>query len=381
MIERYLKSRRKYFKYDVDEDIVDLMPYFHEKNVEVIVVNSPSARNEIVREKDGKWVVIWDTFYWKYFEQMVILLMSIYSDENVKEDYELKLDYLEAVLYEFLSIKYKYNYPQISLCFAKQGLSNKHKYLEIDYDRIKSVDAIIKMAKIDLLSHELGHIYIEKDKQLEDQVTNTVKEYLTYLNQIEGIYGEISEDPEMRKVLNDVPDFIQGKNTNYLYELVDDAYSYVEGLDFVTNHLEFKEIAALYTQAALLLRDYNRIVNSADGIVKTCLNYQNEDVDIDNPLIKATNYINFFRYTLYSPLILFFLTQLYKDYGISYEEFSEITNPIHEFQELYNRCISPRVDNILRREMPYLVQRVLEKKNLKKCDHIDEIVEFLFEDI
>lgn len=31
MIERYLKSRRKHFEYDEDEDIAEMIPFFHEK--------------------------------------------------------------------------------------------------------------------------------------------------------------------------------------------------------------------------------------------------------------------------------------------------------------------------------------------------------------
>ena len=63
MIERYLKSRRKHFEYDEDEDIAEMIPFFHEKNIEVIVINSPSARNEIVRSNGQNWTIIWDTFF------------------------------------------------------------------------------------------------------------------------------------------------------------------------------------------------------------------------------------------------------------------------------------------------------------------------------
>lgn len=58
MIERYLKSRRKHFEYDEDEDIAEMIPFFHEKNIEVIVINCPSARNEIVRSNGQNWTII-----------------------------------------------------------------------------------------------------------------------------------------------------------------------------------------------------------------------------------------------------------------------------------------------------------------------------------
>jgi len=83
---------------------------------------------------------------------------------------------------------------------------------------------------------------------------------------------------------------------------------------------------------------------------------------------------------LYSPLILFSLTQLYKENGIIYEDFKRITEPITEFQELYNGYVVPRLDYILRYALHHLVYNILGKKNLDNCVCIDKIVEFLFED-
>lgn len=380
MIERYLKSRRKHFEYDEDEDIAEMIPFFHEKNIEVIVINSPSARNEIVRSNGQNWTIIWDTFFWRSFEKFAMLTMSICTCKHSKEDYELQLDYLEAVLYEFLSLKYKHSQPRVSLCFAKQSLNNKYNYIDFERSKTKPLDILVKTAKLNLLSHELAHVTFDRHQQLENEITSIVKEYLTYLSQIEGIYEEYSRYPEMKNVLDAIPDFVRGQDNNLLSELVDDVYSFIEGLEFVTQQFDNKELATVYIYGALLLRDFNGFANSANGVVETCLKYQRKNVDIYNPVIQKTNYVGFFRYTLYSPLILFSLTQLYKENGIIYEDFKRITEPITEFQELYNGYVVPRLDYILRYALHHLVYNILGKKNLDNCVCIDKIVEFLFED-
>lgn len=376
-LERYLRGSRKYFSYSKDNDIDKLRDYVSSSNVNVIVINSHIARNEVVKS-NGYHHIIWDTAYWISYERFAQIVLAIMSNEFDENHYVKEIDYLDSILLQHLTYKYEYINSDYALIMAKESISCG--FNDIDFVRSKTgaLEQVIKLAKINLLSHEVAHVEFERHKDLEEQITDTIKDYLEYLANTEDAFGVYADYPEMKDSLEKFSEFVHGNDSHLLMELADDAYSFVEGLLFISCNLSDSSLIPMYIHGASIARWFNHVINTADGVIDYLLSNKPASSPYAHPTIKKTNYINFFRYLLFEPVMQITFAQVYKEAGFSYEEFKDIAEEIQDIRDRYNKRIVPSLDYFLRYKLYHLLSN---NDTLEKTSQLKEkgkIIDFLF---
>lgn len=377
-LERYLRGSRKYFAYSKDEDIDELRNYLSSSNFKVLVINSHLARNEVVKRNNHYHYVIWDTAYWDSYEKFAQVILAIISNEFDENHNEKELNYLDSVLLQHLTYKYEYINSDYALIMAKESISCG--FNDIDFVRSKTgaLEQVVKLAKINLLSHEVAHIEFERHKDLEEQITTTIKDYLEYLANIEDVFGVYTDYPEMKDLLEIFSDFINGCDTHLLMELADDAYSFVEGLLFISHHLSDTSLIPMYIHGASIARWFNHVINTADGVIDYLLSRESPTTIYEHPIVKKTNYINFFRYLLFEPVMQITFTQVYKEAGFSYKEFKDIAKEIQDIRDKYNKRIVPSLDYFLRYKLHHLLSNNDVLGKTRQLKEKRKIIDFLF---
>lgn len=240
-IERYIRSSRKYFSFAKDDDIEILRDYLNVSDLNILTINSPSARNEVVKNSEGtEYFVIWDTAYWLSYEKFAQVLLAILSREIQENDFEKELCYLDAVILEHLSSKYRFLSPNFALIMAKESISKGFNDIDFVRSSTDSLKQVVKLSKINLLSHEATHIEFERQKDLEEHIVGIIKVYLSYLVENPEVFEPYMGYPELQDILASLPEFLEDENSHLLMELADDIYSFIEGLMFVSQSINEK---------------------------------------------------------------------------------------------------------------------------------------------
>lgn len=379
-LERYLRASRKYFDYSKDDDIDSLCDYLRSSNVNIIVINSHIARNEVVKN-NGYHHIIWDTAYWSAYEKFAQVVLTIMFNDFDENHYLKELEYLDSILLQHLTYKYEYINPDYALIMAKESIVCG--FNDIDFARCKTaaLEQVIKLAKINLLSHEVAHIEFERHKDLEERITTTIKHYLKYFANIKDAFEVYADYPEMKDILEKFPEFVDGHDPHLLMELADDAYSFVEGLLFVSHNLSDNRFIPMYIHGASIARWFNHVLNTADGVIDYLLSNKSGKTaspSYEHQIIKKTNYTSFFRYILFEPVMQITFTQVYKEAGFSYEEFEGIAKGIQDVRNRYNKRIAPGLDYFLRYKLHHLLSNndILGKTSQLKDKR--KIIDFLF---
>jgi len=160
------KSNFKESKDDVIELLIEKFGSILEKNgINVVVIWSTLAKNEIIINEDNSKTIIWDTNYWThcayYYGNLVLL------DQHVKEKSELvdiQCDALWRDLFKLIISRSDRYSTKAKILLTKYYLSYGTRSYQLELDKETSAQNIVNQlkdvatAKVYVFLHEVAHI-------------------------------------------------------------------------------------------------------------------------------------------------------------------------------------------------------------------------------
>ena len=160
------KNNFKESQDDVIDLLIDKFSLTLEKNkINVVVIWSTLAKNEIIINEDNSRTIIWDTNYWThcayYYCNLVLL------DRHVKEKSELvdiQCDVLWRDLFKVIISRYDRYSTKAKMLLTKYYLSYGMRTYEMQLDKETSARNLVNQlkdvatAKVYVFLHEIAHI-------------------------------------------------------------------------------------------------------------------------------------------------------------------------------------------------------------------------------
>lgn len=176
-IKAYLDLSRGANSYQLSEDevVMSLCSAYRstldQYNIEVVVISSDIAKNEMITCNNGIKTIIWDTNYWIYFTYYFLNLKSLNQHVIHHSPYiELECDALWRDLFRIAFLRTSRKTLKHQLQFIKYYLSYGMRSYPYEENKEKVLIAQEKLigiatAKMYAFLHELAHITAEPNKE------------------------------------------------------------------------------------------------------------------------------------------------------------------------------------------------------------------------
>ena len=296
--ERYLKVTRD-FAFDNDlmfeelyEDIIDFTVYLkkNKEKIQKFVINSHNAKIELVSCIENHYAVVWDTEYWKLFEDFLYTFISIdynihYKDEHVKYGYDVDklnqahIKYFEVKLLQHMLDKYRINLSEehqqaivekeINMLLGTKTPIDMTGYEEL----IREKESLSKCI---VLMHEFEHalsVYCPEVKERDLELMHILLEMLHEVDKMNGV-NEITLGANL-EMLN--PTSIN--NQVIKDEIFGDFHAFIEFVSFYSacsgDNIDkvLSELAVSFIVDLRLLNTFRLYTTTINDIMKIIVTY------------------------------------------------------------------------------------------------------------